>query len=308
MSDSLEESATKNSSAKTLLILSIIANVILALFSGYIVQLNFGQKSQIEDLTTSLNEVMESIRLMEQQLNMSTTQLEYYMELADYYSNQTTYQNGAPSVLGHSVIPIVAVRTIQKGFNIEYEGIVLEAEIELVEGSGRILVNTVPMIGIDIQSSVRTAVLVVEELTSVSLSQTDVVLTIRGTQEVEIVDGGSAGASITVALLAAVNNQDVKGGIYMTGTIKNDKAVGEIGGVAYKALAVAELGAEKFLVPEGQATIVVYKPKTVKFFGTRITTYERSYMDLEDYLLEQGYTLNVIEVESIEQAYEIFFS
>ena len=95
MSDIAEANTTKNSNAKTLLILSIIANVILALFSGYIVQLNKGQKSQIDDLTTSLNEVVESSRLFEQQLNMSTTQLEYYMELADYYSNQTTYQNGA---------------------------------------------------------------------------------------------------------------------------------------------------------------------------------------------------------------------
>ena len=94
----------------------------------------------------------------------------------------------------------------------------------------------------------------------------------------------------------------------MTGTIKSDKTVGEIGGTAYKALAVAEQGAEKFLVPKGQNTILVYQPKTVNFFGRSITTYERLYMDLEEYLAEQGYLIDIVEVESIEQAYEIFSS
>ena len=293
---------------RSVLIFSVIVNIILASFTGYFFQLNTSQKNQIDELTNTINETMESIRFLELQLNMSTTQLDYYMELADFYSNQTTSQNGASSLIGESTIPIVALQTIRKGFNVEYKGVVMEAEVDLVEGDGRVLVNTVPMIGIDIQSSVRTAVLVVEELSGVSFSKTDVILTIRSVQEADVVDGGSAGAAITIALLAAVNNQALVEGIYMTGTIKSDKTVGEIGGTAYKALAVAEQGAEKFLVPKGQNTILVYQPKTVNFFGRSITTYERLYMDLEEYLAEQGYLIDIVEVESIEQAYEIFSS
>ena len=135
---------------RSVLIFSVIVNIILASFTGYFFQLNTSQKNQIDELTNTINETMESIRFLELQLNMSTTQLDYYMELADFYSNQTTSQNGASSLIGESTIPIVALQTIRKGFNVEYKGVVMEAEVDLVEGDGRVLVNTVPMIGIDI--------------------------------------------------------------------------------------------------------------------------------------------------------------
>ena len=300
------EERPRGGNARTFLILSIVLNIILALFIGYSYGVNTQQRGQIDDLTSTLNATTQSIRLLEQQLNMTNTQLEYYIELANFYSSQVSTGDGGDGVIGQSTIPIVAVYSIQRGFDVEYQGVVMEAEIDLVEGSGRILVNTVPLIGIDIQSSVNTAVIVVEQLTGISLSSTDVILTIRGEQEVQVVDGGSAGAAITVALLSAVTNQELSEGVYMTGTIKNDQTVGEIGGAAYKALAVAELGGDKFLVPRGQSVITVYKPRTIEFFGRRITTYDRVYMDLEDYLEEQGYALDVIEVETISDALDVF--
>ena len=295
-----------NGFARNILILSIILNVVLASLSGYLYSLNSSQGSLIDSLMDDVNELTESVNMHEQQLSMLNTQLEYYMDLANYYSNQSSSENGASVPIGFTSIPIVAVHTIQNGFNVEYEGVVMECEIELVAGSGRVLVDTVPIIGIDIQSSVRTATLVVEEITGLSFSNIDVVLTIRGTQEADIVDGGSAGAAITVALLAAASDQELDESVYMTGTIKSDATIGEIGGVAYKALAVAELGATKFLVPKGQETIVIYQPKTVERFGRTRVIYEKIYMSLEEYLAGKGYVLDIIEVESIQEAYDIF--
>lgn len=305
MGEAVDEKSYHGFSRNTL-VLSVILNIALASSAGYLYFLSRSQGSLIEGLSDDVNELTESVNMHEQQMSMLNNQLEYYMDLANYYSNKSTSENGASAPIGHTTIPIVAVHTIQNRFNVEYEGVVMECEIELVEGAGRVLVDTVPMIGIDIQSSVRTATLVVEELAGLSFSNTDIVLTIRGTQEVDVVDGGSAGAAITVALLAAVNNQELDESVYVTGTIKSDATIGEIGGAVYKALAVAELGATKFLVPKGQETIVVYQPKTVERFGRTRVIYDKVYMSLEEYLAEKGYVLDVIEVESIQEAYEIF--
>ena len=292
--------------SRNTIILSIILNVALASLSGYLYFLSRSQDNLIDSMTEDLNDLTDSVNKHEQQMNMLNNQLEYYTDLANYYSNKSTSGNGASAPIGYTTIPIVAVHTIQNRFNVEYEGVVMECEIELVKGSGRVLVDTVPMIGMDIQSSVRTATFVVEKLTGLSFSDTDIVLTIRGTHEVDIVDGGSAGAAITVALLAAVNNQELDESVYVTGTINSDATIGEIGGTVYKALAVAELGATKFLVPKGQKTIVIYQSKTVEIFGRTRVIYDKVYMSLEKYLAESGYVLDVIEVESIQEAYEIF--
>ena len=292
---------------KRLLVLSVILNLFLVPLSVYVILQNVQLRNQITDLSSSVSEFTESTLALEQQLNLSANQLDYYKELALYYSGLKTSDGSSAYIKGRSSIPIVAVYTIQKGFQFEYQGFVMALDIELVEGSGRILVDTVPKIGIDIQTSVRTAVMVAEELTGLSLSNTDVILTVRASQEVEIVDGQSAGAAITVALMAAMMNQSVDQGIYMTGTINSDSSVGAVGGISYKALAAAENRSKCFIVPEGQSTVVVYKPTAYKTFtGRTITVYEKVTMELEDYLEESGYSVEVLEVENIEEAYALF--
>ena len=183
----------------------------------------------------------------------------------------------------------------------------MTADVELREGSGRILVDTMPKIGIDIQTSVTTAVLVAEDITGVSLGKTDLILTIKASEDVEVVDGASAGAAITVALIATMKGQDLNRTVYMTGTINSDNTIGPIGGIAQKGTAAAENGSRCFLVPEGQSTIVVYVPKeTHPFPGWTVITYEQKIVKLQDYLDEQGYSTIVLEVETIEEAYAEF--
>jgi hypothetical protein len=292
---------------RKLLVLSIILNIFLVPLSGYVISQNVQLRGQITDLLTSFNELTESTMVLEQQFNLSLNQVDYYKELALYYSNLKTSDDASDYIIGRSSIPIVAVRTIQKGFRLEYQGVVMTVDIELVEGSGRTLVNTVPRVGIDIQTSARTAVMVAEELLGISLSSTDVILTVRASQEVDIVDGQSAGAAITVALMAAMTNQSVGQDIYLTGTINSDASVGEVGGIPYKALAAAENGSRYFIVPEGQSTIIVYKPMAYKTFtGRTRTVYEKETIKLKDYLKENGYSVEVLEVENIEEAYALF--
>jgi uncharacterized protein len=294
---------------RNIVLLSVIVNILLASLSGYLILEKFQFNNQITDYSSKINELTESTINLEQQLNMTVNQLDYYKDLANYYSEISTNENGITNLSGYSTIPIVAVRTIQSGFRVEYEGVVMEAEIELVEGEGRVLVDTIPKIGIDIQTSVRTAVMIVEELTGASLSNTDIILTVRSSEEVEVVDGQSAGAAITTAILAASTNQSINKEIYMTGTINSDGSIGPVGGVPEKALAAAENGSNQFLVPQGQSAIIVYEPKISRTRrGRSIITYEKKMMELEDYLKEKGYSVIVNEVETIEDAYTLFFN
>ena len=297
-----------------ILTISIIANVALAAYSAYNLRQTADLKSRIEEITESYSSLSEEYtsladasRSLEQQLNLTTTQLEYYKDLAEYYSNITTTDGGTTSVRGEATIPIVATYQIGGWFQSELQGAVLRADVELRDGEGRVLVDTVPRIGIDIQTSVRTAVMVAEGLTGASLSGTDVILTITSDQESDVVDGPSAGAAITVALISAIRNETLAEGTYMTGTINSDGSIGPVGGIPEKALAAAEKGCERLYVPSGQSNIVVYVPKvTHPLPGWSVRTYERKLMTLQDYLQEQGYTVAVEEVGEIEEAYAKF--
>lgn len=294
---------------RTVLILSIIINIMLAFFIGVTIKQSNSLRSRIDEISYSYNELIDSYRSLEQQLNITRTQLDYYKEQAEHYSSLVTSGNATTGIIGQTSISIVALQTIQRGFQVEYQGVVMSADVELREGSGRILVNTIPRIGIDIQTSARTGVRVSEKVTGVLLSKTDVILTIKAGKDVEIVDGPSAGAAITVALIAAIRKQSLDKSVYMTGTINSDETIGQVGGIPEKAVAAAENGSRCFIVPKGQSTITVYEPKTSHPLpGWTITTYERKLMKLKDYLEEKGYSVIVEEVEIIEEAYNKFLT
>jgi len=287
---------------KNLLVFSLIINMLFALLAGYAVW-------HWHDLRIQINRLSDSYRKIEQELNITKTQMEYYKKQAEYYSSLISSGAAATGIIGHAAIPIVAIRTIQRGFSLQYEGVVMTADVELREGKGRILVNTIPKIGIDVQTSVITAVKIAEKLTGVSLGKTDVVLTIKASQEVNVVDGPSAGAAITIALIAAIRGDHLNRTVYITGTINNDESIGPVGGVAEKALAAAANGSRIFLVPKGQSRIVIYVPReSHPFPGLTIIRYEKKLVNLQDYLKESGYSIIVKEVQTIEDAYTVFTS
>lgn len=71
--------------------------------------------------------------------------------------------------------------------------------------------------------------------------------------QVEDVGGPSAGLMLTLGILDLVGDDDLTGGAVIagTGTIDTDGTVGPIGGIPLKMVAAEEIGAELFLVPEG---------------------------------------------------------
>ena len=247
------------------------------------------------------------LQSLSNELNMTRTQMQYYQNQAEYYSRLIERDNASQGFVGEASINIVAVRSIRQGFSVIHEGITMTAEIEAEIGEGRILVNTEPRAGIDVQTSIRTAIDVAEKVTGINLGKTDVVLTILAEEENDIVDGPSAGGCITVALIAAIQGDTLNDTVYMTGTIESDGSIGRIGGVVEKGEAAAEKGAKLFLVPEGQGTLIIREKKeSHPFPGMTIITYEPKEVDLQEYLHENGYEMKVLEVQTVEEAYTHF--
>jgi len=290
----------------TLLALSLIVNVLLGSVCGYLYIQDAQLGGELAEQASAINELTLKTVALEQQLNMTASQLVYYKELASHLAGSAASSGNSTGLIGRARVPILAVQATQNFLQAGYEGHVLHADVELVEGQGRVLVNTEVINGQDIQASARTAATVVESLMGISLSGTDVILTVRAEGSVEVVDGSSAGGAITVAIMAAVTGHGIVDGVYMTGTINSDGSIGEVGGVPYKALAAAENGAETILVPIGLGTVVLYRPTTVTRGRITMTTYEKVTMGLEEYLLESGYSVRVVEVGSALEAYRVF--
>ncbi len=65
------------------------------------------------------------------------------------------------------------------------------------------------------------------------------------------VDGPSAGALMTIGVLAAVRGDTPKPDAAMTGTINPDGTIGPVGGIRFKIEGAAEKGMKLVLIPAG---------------------------------------------------------
>jgi uncharacterized protein len=147
--------------------------------------------------------------------------------------------------------------------------------------------------------------MVAENFTGIELGRTDILVTVISEGEVDVVDGPSAGAAITVAIIASVKGEFINESVFITGTINPDGTIGQVGGIPEKALAAAKMGAREFLVPRGQSIITIWKEERTKIGPLIIINYKPYNIDLKEYLRQQGYNVKVIEVEKISEAYEL---
>ncbi|MCS7366085.1 MAG: hypothetical protein NDF54_11670 [archaeon GB-1867-035] len=297
--------ASSRSIITAVMIISLLINAALAPLTFMFWLKNQRLMETINVLSQEVNRLSDDVNLLIQELNLTKQQLEYYRNQVNYYSSLIERGEGNLTIYGLSDVNLVAVKAIPKGlFSVVYEGVTLKCNVELIVGAGRILVNTSPKIGIDLQASARTAVLVAEKYTEVSLAKVDVIISIYADEPVDVVDGPSAGAAITSAIIAAIRGDKLNSSVYITGTINADGSIGPIGGVVEKAIAAAEAGGKLFLVPVGQSKVLVRVLKEYQIApGVSVVVYRYKEVDLEDYLNEQGYKIRVVEVGNIEEAY-----
>lgn len=135
-------------------------------------------------------------------------------------------------------------------------GIVLPMEVEIIPAGEGIVSIDVKNVEFEtgFQDSVRTAVTVASEYSDVPISDKDIIIRVVNDFEGGIIrlDGGSAGALIAGMVAAGLMDEEINSSVIITGTIKNDGTIGNVGGLDEKANAAADFGAEIILVPEAQ--------------------------------------------------------
>jgi len=162
-------------------------------------------------------------------------------------------------------------------------------------GSGRVFVDTLPLAQVDMQGSARLAVKVASALvendknSEINPYEFDYFFVIR--TSAPVIGGPSAGAIMTVATIALLENWSLDEKTVMTGMINPDGSIGPIGGIPQKIDAANSVGANRFLIPKGQGTYTEIE-------GFKIIT-----KDVADYAME-NYGMTVVEVAEINEAIE----
>jgi len=301
---------TKNDGVKTrnaILAASLLLNILLASSAIYFVYHDSILTSGISQLDRQVGDLNKELSLLQEKYQSSQNQLQYYSSWAKYW-NSTGYSQGTSGLIGRSSINIVAVRQVEaSGGEGSYEGVVMTADVEIRTGEGRLLIDTQPRIGIDLQASCQTAETVVQNMTGISFNNLDVILTIQGESETDVVDGPSAGATITICMIAALQNKTTNTNVFISGAVNPDGTIGKVGGLPYKALAAAKKGAALFLVPQDQTNITVtIAEEDSPAPGFTIVRYEQEQVNLRQLLSEQGYNVEVNVAKTIADAYNQF--
>ena len=187
-----------------------------------------------------------------------------------------------------------------------YIGVISTITVTLQSnGTGRVFVDTLPLTQIDMQGSARLAVKVAsafvenDETCNVSTDAYDFFFVVR--TDAPIIGGPSAGAVMTVATIALLENWDIDNQTIMTGMINPDGSIGPVGGIVQKIDAAYSVGATRFLIPKGQETYTETVTETTVEEGRTIIVSRPVTKNVSDYA-EINYDMDVAEVEDINDA------
>jgi predicted ATP-dependent protease len=220
---------------------------------------SFGQIKLQDETISSLSSISESqkqtIAMLEQNNSLLEQNLSAY-EIS--LKNETQTRRSLEkeiinlTMVAKSDYGVMAVDENDKGH-------VIPLEIIIKSGKGNLFLNVANvLVDATFQNSAQTAILVAREVSRKSLSDKDVLINIEASvQEQKIsISGGSAGAAMTLAAMAAMQGKILRNDVLITGTINEDHTIGLIGAPREKALAAKENGAVMFLVPAGQKSEV----------------------------------------------------
>jgi len=179
-------------------------------------------------------------------------------------------------------------------------------KITVKPGTGKALTNIdVLLFWVDTQQSIQTARKVAKEITGVDIDQVDLEYTIEA-DNATVIGGPSAGAALTIATIAALQNKNLKEDVVITGTINGDGKIGKVGAILEKARAAKESGANTFLVPMGESSQIHIRPdeKCVKSPGFVYceTVYKQTQVNVGESI-----GIDVIEIDNMKEALPYFF-
>jgi uncharacterized protein len=142
---------------------------------------------------------------------------------------------------------IIGIRELEGN---EYSGVIADLTVEVRPGEGHVFMDTIPLTKIDTQASARLAREVACQTLSIDCSNLDFFYIIRSSYV--MIGGPSAGAALTVATMAALQNVELNEDVVVSGTINPAGSVGPVGGLLQKAEAVHDMNVTVFLVPANQ--------------------------------------------------------
>ena len=186
-----------------------------------------------------------------------------------------------------------------------YEGVISTITVTIQDnGSGRVFVDTLPLTQVDMQGSARLAVKVAgafiknDNNSDMDPDRYDYFFVIR--TSAPVIGGPSAGAVMTLATVALLENWTIDKNLVMTGMINPDGSIGPIGGIPYKVDAANSVGATRFLLPKGQMTYTETVTETSTENGwTQIITKPVT-RNISEYAMD-NYGMEVFEVEDINE-------
>lgn len=192
----------------------------------------------------------------------------------------------------------------------DYIGVISTITISVQgNGSGRVFVDTLPLTDVDMQGSARLAVKVASALVNtdnrshLDPNTCDFFFVVRTSSP--MIGGPSAGAIMTAAVIALLENWTLDNDTVMTGMINPDGSIGPIGGIPYKIDAAYSVGATRFLIPKGQMT---YTEMVTEYQNINGILWENTYpvtRNVSDYAMT-NYGIQVVEVEDINDVLEFF--
>ncbi len=284
----------KNNILTVLFILSILGNIYLA-FLVLPVQNNL---HELQDKANSLEKTNEELS---KQLNLDNETYKQRMAYFEGSLNSTSMgiqgfaELQAPAVMQNvqyiQDYPFVRQQIVE-------EGSMLNISVEIRPGEGRVLVQTKPLMGTVFQDASNTAVSVAENKTGMNLSRSDVIFSIESQKGIPSVDGPSAGALMTLLVISALENKEIKNNVTLTGTVDQYGHVGAIGGVIEKANASKESGKTLFLLPKENSQLVQYTEKQTSIGGITITEQVPETSDAKQYI-EANVGIKVEYVDTI---------
>jgi uncharacterized protein len=202
---------------------------------------------------------------------------------------------------GHTVV--LKAPAVSKTPDGRLVGVATDFVITVAPGSGHVYVETWPLSEVDMQASARLAAQIAGKVTGKDMSKYDVFIQVKA--DTPIIGGPSAGGTMTVGIIAALEGWSTRSDVMMTGMINPDGTIGPVGGILEKASAAASVGAKLFLIPQGQRIQVVQETQKRTIGGiVQITTTSKK-VDVAKYAKER-WGLEVKEVSDIYEAVYYF--
>ncbi|WP_258083648.1 S16 family serine protease [Thermococcus thermotolerans] len=202
---------------------------------------------------------------------------------------------------GHTVV--LKAPAVSRTADGQLIGVATDFVITVAPGTGHVYVETWPLAEVDMQASARLAAQIAGKVLGVDMSKYDVFIQIKA--DSPIIGGPSAGGTMTVGIIAALEGWKVNPKVMMTGMINPDGTIGPVGGILEKASAAHDVGAELFLIPQGQRIQYVQETQKKEIGGIVEINTQTKKVDVVDYAKER-WGLTVVEIKDIYDAVYYF--